>query len=78
MKCFEVGHEYEAADRGFGTIKVLSRTDKTVTVQNHHGNKFRMKLRQNDGVEYVYDMSFGRNWAFALTYRADWDCEREE
>ena len=71
---FEIGHEYEANDPGLGEIKVIGRTAQFIKVQNAFGNRFRMKVREDeDGVEYAFDSSVGNRWREAATYKAIWE-----
>lgn len=71
-KRFVVGCEYEANDPGFGTIRIIKRTAKSIRVTNGV-NEWMMRIKtDNDGIEYAADSSVGRKWIIALTYKASW------
>lgn len=72
---FEVGKEYYPCERGFDSIKILRRTEKTVWVDNGQ-SKWRMRVRKDEnGNEYVIDSSVPQRWRDALTYKAEYPVE---
>lgn len=72
-KRFEIGKSYEAEDRGISPITVTGRTAHYVIVVNEYGNAWRMKIREDNKGEYAIDLSVGRKWSDAYTYRAMWE-----
>ena len=57
MARFEVGKKYSWYQREYGSIEVLRRTDKTITVTNGM-TTWKMLIRKDyDGEEYVVDSS---------------------
>ncbi len=68
---FEVGGNYWANDNGFGSIKVLKRTAKSIRVLNDCGNEWMMRIKTDkDGNEYVTDSCVPKRWQYMLTYEA--------
>ena len=75
-KVFDVGHSYEANDRGFDPIKILRRTPKYVVVTTNGRHTWRMLVRIDDrGDEYVVDSSVPKKWQDVMTYQAKWSVE---
>ena len=71
-KRFEVGKEYDAADVGFGPIKIIRRTEKTIWVTNGCST-WIMRIRHTIcGDEYAIDSAIPGRWREAMTYRAEW------
>lgn len=67
MKKFEVGKWYEWRDRGYDPIKVMSRTDKSIVV-NNGTNQWRMFVKIDDeGCEYVVDSKVPSRWRWENT-----------
>ena len=72
-KKFEVGRRYEWYQREYGWIKVLRRTEKTITVTNG-GSEWRMFVRKDSmGSEYVVDSTVPEKWRDAFTCSARWE-----
>ena len=72
-KKFEVGKRYEWYQREYGSITVLRRTEKSITVTNG-GTEWRMMLRKDsEGSEFVVDTSVPAKWRDAFTCSARWE-----
>ena len=70
---FEVGKTYEWYQREYGSITVLRRTDKSITVTNG-GSTWWMKIRTDeDGNEFVIDSTVPMKWREAFTCSATWE-----
>ena len=75
MKQFEVGKSYEANNPGFGSVKILKRTVKFVTVTNGPVT-WRMKIRVDEhGDEYVVDSSVPKQYRDDFVFSAGWVVE---
>ena len=78
---FEIGCVYTPYAREFEPIRVIGRTQKTVTVEGVEGGvKWKMRIRTDgDGNEYAVDSKVPNRWRTAFTYSADdkikWDEE---
>lgn len=76
---FEVGCVYTPYAREFEPIRVISRTEKTITAQGVEcGVQWRMRVRTDeDGNEFAVDSKVPQKWRTAFTYgaddRIDWD-----
>ena len=70
MKRFETGKSYycrSVCDNDcIFTIKVLKRTDKTLTIVDDFGHIFKPRVKMSDDVEYVVP----EKYSFAPVYRA--------
>ena len=70
---FEVGKTYEWYQREYGSITVLKRTDKSITVTNG-GSTWWMKIRtDDDNNEFVIDSTVPKKWREAFTCSAKWE-----
>lgn len=69
---FEAGNSYNAMDTGVPAVKVLSRTEKTATVQDTDTNEvWRMRIKARDnGDEYMTDSRVPAAWRDCYTYEA--------
>ena len=74
MKKFEVGKWYGWAEPGFDPIKVMSRTEKSIVV-NNGSHQWRMFIKiDEDGSEYVMDSKSPRSWReFAFKCSCKWE-----
>ena len=69
---FVVGGSYYPGDRSYSPIKILSRTDKSIKVENDNGAVWRMRIKHDhDGTEFAVDSSVPVRWRGAFTYCAD-------
>ena len=69
---FEIGKSYEASDPGLDPIRILKRTDKTVTVYNGHTSwMMRVKLDKH-GNEFVVDSTVGQRVRDSYLYSSKW------
>lgn len=72
MAKFEEGFTYNWADPCFDPFTVVSRTAKTITV-NNGSHLWRMLVRTNEsGNEFVRDSAAGKNNYDVFTSRATW------
>ena len=73
---FEVGKSYECVDLSFDPLKIVSRTEKFVTVCNG-SNTWRTKIRKDDfGNEYVVDTSMPKScWECTFKWSSIWEVE---
>lgn len=72
MAKFEEGFTYRWADPCFDPFTVVSRTAKTITV-NNGSHLWRMLVRtNNNGNEFVRDSAAGKNQYDVFTSRATW------
>ena len=72
MAKFEEGFTYRWADPCFDPFTVVSRTAKTITV-NNGSHSWRMLVRTNEsGNEFVRDSAAGKNQYDVFTSRATW------
>lgn len=72
MAKFEEGFTYRWADPCFDPFTVVSRTAKTITV-NNGSHSWRMLVRTDDyGNEFVRDSAAGKNQYDVFTSRAMW------
>lgn len=70
---FEEGKSYEWMESGFGLIKVIKRTKKTILVDNG-SNTWRMLIRVDQtGTEYVTDSSVPELYRDVFTCYASHD-----
>ena len=77
MAKFVVGNEYYFQDTGFGALKILRRTEKTIWVSNGQ-NEWKMRIRDDGyGNEYATDSSVPKRFRSELTIMAD-DTRYEE
>lgn len=76
MKCFEVGHSYEFAER-FDPIKILHRTAKSIKVTNGQTVWYmRIRMDEEENTEYVIDTTTaGKRYRNCLTCKAIWEAE---
>ena len=73
---FEVGKEYEAYQREYGTIKIVRRTEKTIWVVTNVGIEFFMRVKIDpNGDEYAVDSTVPKKWRDAFTYRPEYEVE---
>jgi len=72
MDKFEVGKSYRWAEIGFDPFTVLSRTEKTIKVTNGV-NTWRMRLRYEDGEEWVKDSSTDNGKYSLAISRPQWE-----
>lgn len=77
---FETGCVYTAYARDFEPIRVIRRTEKTITVEGVEvGSKWMMRIKTDaDGNEYAVDSKVPLRWRTAFTYSADDRIEWEE
>ena len=75
MAAFEVGKSYEASDPGLDPVRIINRTDKTVTVYNGH-TSWMMRIKVDSrGDEFVQDSSVGRRVRDEYLWNARWSTE---
>ena len=77
MKTFEVGKMYRWADGAWDSVRVVARTEKTVTVRcemcDNHA-KWRMLIRHDDeGNEIAIDSSVPKKYRSGRTCNAKWE-----
>ena len=71
---FEVGKQYEWNDPGLEPIKVLKRTERTITARVARYETLRMLIRHDgDGNEIVIDSSVPKKWRGTFTCNAKWE-----
>lgn len=72
MKKFEVGKSYEWYQRENGSVEVLRRSAKFITVRNDFGNSWRMLIRVDEnGDEFAIDSTVPSKWRDAFTVSAE-------
>ena len=70
---FEVGSVYTPYAREFEPMRIVGRTEKTITVESVEGGvQWKMRVRTDDnGNEYAVDSKVPQRWRTAFTYSAD-------
>lgn len=72
MTKFEIGKTYWAYQKEYGSITILKKTDKTISVRSDCNIEWRMKIRHTaNGSEYAIDSSVPMIWRDAFTYFSD-------
>ena len=73
MSVFVVGKTYEAANRDFCNVTVVSRTPKMAKVSNGSCT-WRTRIRVDDkGNEYIVDNTVPKRYRDELTWKACWE-----
>lgn len=71
-KKFEAGKHYWPYDESYGSARVLSRTESTITVLGECGVSWEMEIQTDaEGNEFAVDMESAEEWGTeGATYEA--------